>query len=56
LYVWWIEQPVMGWPQLASWPLRGTLHLLYFSWRSIVATATATCRIVYPLARGTGPC
>ena len=32
--VWWIEQPVMGWPQWGMMALSATLHLLYFLARS----------------------
>src|SRR6185295_9698547 len=54
LYVWWVEQPVMGWPQLGIMAASGTLHLLYFlaldhGYRH------GDLSIVYPLARGTGP-
>lgn len=52
--VWWIERPVMGWPQFAMMGLSATLHLLYFlaldrGYRH------GDLSIVYPLARGTGP-
>ena len=54
LIVWWIEQPVMGWPQFAMIGLSAALHLLYFlaldhGYRH------GDLSVVYPLARGTGP-
>ena len=54
LVVWWIEQPVMGWPQFAMMGLSSVLHLLYFlaldhGYRH------GDLSVVYPLARGTGP-
>ncbi|MEO8159564.1 MAG: DMT family transporter, partial [Betaproteobacteria bacterium] len=54
LYVWWLEQPVMGWPQFGIMAASATLHLLYFlaldhGYRH------GDLSIVYPLARGTGP-
>jgi drug/metabolite transporter (DMT)-like permease len=54
IVVWWIEQPVMGWPQLGMMGLSAALHLAYFlaldhGYRH------GDLSVVYPLARGTGP-
>jgi drug/metabolite transporter (DMT)-like permease len=54
LVVWWIQQPVLGWPHVAMMAASATLHLLYFlaldhGYRH------GDLSIVYPLARGTGP-
>jgi drug/metabolite transporter (DMT)-like permease len=54
LIVWWIEQPVMGWPQWAMMGLSATLHLLYFLALDH-GYQHGDLSIVYPLARGTGP-
>ncbi|MEO7762092.1 MAG: EamA family transporter [Casimicrobiaceae bacterium] len=54
LIVWWIEQPVMGWPQFAMMALSGVLHLLYFLALDH-GYKHGDLSVVYPLARGTGP-
>ncbi len=54
LFVWWIEQPVMGWQQLAILGGSATLHLLYFLALDH-GYKHGDLSIVYPLARGTGP-
>ena len=54
LIVWWIEQPVMGWPQYAMMGLSATLHLLYFLALDH-GYKHGDLSVVYPLARGTGP-
>ena len=52
--VWWIEQPVMGWPQFAMMGLSATLHLAYFLALDH-GYKHGDLSVVYPLARGTGP-
>ena len=54
LTVWWIEQPVMGWPQYLMMAGSATLHLLYFLALDH-GYKHGDLSIVYPLARGTGP-
>ena len=54
LIVWWIEQPVMGWPQFAMIGLSAALHLLYFLALDH-GYKHGDLSVVYPLARGTGP-
>lgn len=53
-FVWWIEQPVMGWQQFAILGGSATLHLLYFLALDH-GYQHGDLSIVYPLARGTGP-
>ena len=52
--VWWVEQPVMGWPQWGMMALSATLHLLYFLALDH-GYKHGDLSVVYPLARGTGP-
>ena len=52
--VWWIEQPVMGWPQFGMMALSATLHLAYFLALDH-GYKHGDLSVVYPLARGTGP-
>jgi len=54
LVVWWIEQPVMGWPQFAMMALSAGLHLMYFLALDH-GYKHGDLSVVYPLARGTGP-
>lgn len=54
IVVWWIEQPVMGWPQFAMMGLSATLHLGYFLALDR-GYKHGDLSVVYPLARGTGP-
>ena len=54
LIVWWIEQPVMGWPQFGMMALSAFLHLMYFLALDH-GYKHGDLSIVYPLARGTGP-
>ena len=52
--VWWVQQPVMGWPQWGMMALSATLHLLYFLALDH-GYKHGDLSVVYPLARGTGP-
>lgn len=54
IVVWWIEQPVMGWPQFAMMGLSAALHLAYFLALDH-GYKHGDLSVVYPLARGTGP-
>ena len=54
LVVWWIQQPVLGWPHFAMMATSATLHLLYFLALDH-GYKHGDLSIVYPLARGTGP-
>ena len=54
LLVWWIEQPVLGWPQFAMMGLSAALHLMYFLALDH-GYKHGDLSVVYPLARGTGP-
>src|SRR5258706_2969089 len=54
LIVWWIEQPVIGWPHIGIITLSALLHLLYFLALDH-GYKHGDLSIVYPLARGTGP-
>lgn len=54
LVVWWIQQPVLGWPHVAMMAASATLHLLYFLALDH-GYKHGDLSIVYPLARGTGP-